>query len=354
MTVNSGSIRFNTDSSKIEIYNGEQWWEIDSTSPELQTGGARGLVAAGYTPSPTFTDFNTIDYFNISTTGNAIDFGDISQDKFDLAGQTSSRTRAIFGGGYEGGQPRRNSIDFVTIASTGDATDFGDLDNGRFESSGVGNDTRGVFGPCENPSTTQNVIQYITFATTGNATDFGDNTIETGTKKQASMCSTTRGIFAGGQNVPTPSSFYDIIEYITTATTGNATDFGDLLAANFMCTGVSDATRGVIGGGNGPSTSGANFNVIQFVTMASTGNAANFGDLTTANQRSGGMSNSIRGIFAGGSAPASQNFVNSIDKITIQTLGDATDFGDYHAYTGSGLSAASQGPGCSDSHGGLS
>ena len=87
-----------------------------------------------------------------------------------------------------------------------------------------------------------------------------------------------------------------------------------------MCTGVSDATRGVIGGGNGPSTSGANFNVIQYITMASTGNAQDFGDLTDDNQRSGGMSNSIRGIFAGGSAPASQNFVNSIDKITIQTL----------------------------------
>ena len=34
----AGSIRFNTDSSKMEIYNGEQWWEIDSTSPEEQTG----------------------------------------------------------------------------------------------------------------------------------------------------------------------------------------------------------------------------------------------------------------------------------------------------------------------------
>ena len=33
LEVNSGSIRFNTDSAKMEIYNGEQWWEIDSTSP---------------------------------------------------------------------------------------------------------------------------------------------------------------------------------------------------------------------------------------------------------------------------------------------------------------------------------
>ena len=50
ITVPAGSIRFNTDSSKLEIYNGEAWWEIDATSPELQTGGTRGLVAGGYTP----------------------------------------------------------------------------------------------------------------------------------------------------------------------------------------------------------------------------------------------------------------------------------------------------------------
>ncbi len=47
MTATSGSIRFNTDSSKMEIYNGDKWWEIDSTSPEEQTGGTRGLFGGG-------------------------------------------------------------------------------------------------------------------------------------------------------------------------------------------------------------------------------------------------------------------------------------------------------------------
>jgi len=60
------------------------------------------------------------------------------------------------------------------------------------------------------------------------------------------------------------------------------------------------------------------------------------------------MSNSKRGIFAGGATPNSTTAVNSIDKITIQSTGDATDFGDYIG------TAATQGAGCSDSHGGLS
>ena len=59
----AGSIRFNTDSSKMEIYNGDKWWNIDSTSPNEQTGGTRGLTMGGYT-SPTFT--NVIDYINIA------------------------------------------------------------------------------------------------------------------------------------------------------------------------------------------------------------------------------------------------------------------------------------------------
>ena len=37
----SGSFRFTTDSSKLEIYNGEAWFEIDFTSPEQHTGATR-------------------------------------------------------------------------------------------------------------------------------------------------------------------------------------------------------------------------------------------------------------------------------------------------------------------------
>ena len=40
-------MRFNTDSSQLEIYDGNQWTGILATSPELQTGGTRGLHGAG-------------------------------------------------------------------------------------------------------------------------------------------------------------------------------------------------------------------------------------------------------------------------------------------------------------------
>ena len=70
----AGSIRFNTDSSKMEIYNGDKWWEIDATSPAEQTGGTRGLFAGGRTPSLV----DTIEYINVDSTGDAVDFGNLT------------------------------------------------------------------------------------------------------------------------------------------------------------------------------------------------------------------------------------------------------------------------------------
>ena len=73
---------------------------------------------------------NTIDFITISSTGNASDFGDLTQARYGLAACSSS-TRGVFGGGYAPGGV--NTIDFITISSTGNATDFGDLTQARYD-----------------------------------------------------------------------------------------------------------------------------------------------------------------------------------------------------------------------------
>ena len=83
----AGSIRFNTDSNKMEIYNGEQWWEIDSTSPNEQTGGTRALSMGG---SQTGGTTNAIEFANISSTGNFADFGDMTATWFYHGGCSDS------------------------------------------------------------------------------------------------------------------------------------------------------------------------------------------------------------------------------------------------------------------------
>ena len=118
----SGSIRFNTDSSKLEIYNGEQWWEIDATSPEQQTGGTRGIRAGGYSQT------DRIEFFNMDTLGNASDFGNLTDGRWGI-GSGSDRTRAVFGGGDSPGDV--DTIDYITFSSTGNAIDFGNLSANR-------------------------------------------------------------------------------------------------------------------------------------------------------------------------------------------------------------------------------
>ena len=162
-----------------------------------------------------------------------------------------------------------------------------------------------------------------------------------------------RGVFGGSY---TYSSYAktNVIDFITIPSAGNAIDFGDLTETRGTGGAGASRTRGMWCGGDINPDGNKTSNTVDFVTISSTGNAANFGDLTTANQRSAGMSNRTRGLFSGGATPNSSTAVNSIDKITIQTQGNATDFGDYPAYTGGGLSPATQAAGCSDSHGGLS
>ena len=84
-----------------------------------------------------------------------------------------------------------------------------------------------------------------------------------------------RGVFGGGS--PGPSQI-NTIEYITIATVGNVTDFGDLMYAHANGGGTSNGTRGIFGGG----AVAAYTNTIQYISISTTGNAEDFGDLTVA------------------------------------------------------------------------
>ena len=126
----AGAFRFNTDSSQLEIYDGNQWTGVLATSPEQQTGGTRGVLAGGYSPSDWV---NTIDYITIATLGNAVDFGDNTDARRGLGG-CSSPTRGVFSN-----KVYTNVMDYLEIATTGNAIDFGDS-----------TDTRGFGGNCSN------------------------------------------------------------------------------------------------------------------------------------------------------------------------------------------------------------
>ena len=233
--------------------------------------------------------------------------------------------RGCFGGGYTGSD--QNVIGYVTISSTGDASDFGDLTQARQYITGASNNTRGLWMGGGNASGTPYAItDYITIGTLGNATDFGDPTVD---RAGGGGCSDGTYAIMGGGYAASPSwpnNGTDIIDYYTIDTTGNATDFGDLLSAVQVLCGVNDATRGCFLGGNNDSDT--RLNTIQYITMATTGNSTDFGDLTNPTAYAGGgVDNNSRGIISGGTEDG-VGMTNKIEYITIATTGNASDFGD--------------------------
>ena len=285
---------------------------------------------------------NGIHYVQIQTSGNSIDFGDATEGKRRESVVCSS-TRGLFAGGdAPSGGSETNVISYVTIATTSNATDFGDLTAASGMGSGCSSDTRGVIALGYDHPTAVNTIDYVTIATAGNAADFGDST--DARNNSSSLSSPTRGIWAGG----TPS-YKDTIDYVTIATTGNATDFGNLATAAFSTAAASSSTRGIFAGG-GISASPNQFanNIIQYITIASTGNASDFGDLFEARGNASGLSNSTTAVFAGGCTDnGGSTATNTIDYVTIASLGNAADFG-------STTATCLRTQGSSDSHGGLS
>jgi hypothetical protein len=316
-------------------------WALNSYGPSPAGGpsGAvtpalqRGLFGGGTSYS------NQIQYLNIATTGNTINFGSISYAGVEDLAACASSTRGIFAGGANP-SPVQN-IAFVTIATTGNTTSFGSLVDVNNAFTGLSNETRGVFCGGNTSTGTVDTMQYITIASTGNATNFGTLTIFN--YFMGTCASPTRGIIAGGWSGPGGANgVTNSISFITIASTGNASGFGMLTVARGSDpAGCSSSTRGLFGGGylsNGSPTS-----VIDYITIASTGNAISFGSLTVARFLAASCCSTTRAVWGGGLAGSNTNVM---DYVTIATTGNAVDFGDL-------TTARSRLAGLSNAHGGL-
>ena len=343
-----GMLRFNTDIGRLEVWRNDHWATIlgEQSAPI----GGRGLFGGGYVQGGV-GGTNTIEYITIQTTGNSLDFGDLSFESSDGPTAFSSKTRAIFAGSgylYPGGGSI-NTIEYVTIATLGNTQDFGDLTQGASSPGSASDSTRGVIFTSGTPSSPgySNVINYVTMASTGNAQDFGDTLNDT--SFSCALSSPTRCVVHLGGLAPASGS--NNLEYVTIQSTGNSVDFGDLAQGGsdgkrVFTASLSSSIRGVFAGGNGPSSpTTTEANCIQFITISTTGNSIDFGDLTIDRNRFTGTSDATRGVFGGGNPGSGRN---SIEFITIATTGNGTDFGDFsvskHSYYDGG---------CSNAHGGL-
>lgn len=211
---------------------------------------------------------------------------------------------------------------YYTIPTPSAASTFGDYSTSHNHDRGAAcsSKTRGLFAGGSAAGTLTNIIEYITIASVGNGTDFGDLV---GTFYYVAGASNgTRALFGGGyKNGASSSHESNDIQYVTIDTAGNAADFGDLTATLIGVAASSDATYVLFFGGRNSVR-----NNIDYVTAATAANATDFGDMTYSASEHGAVSDATRSIHVGGYTGSA--VTNAMGYVTTATQGNATDFGD--------------------------
>ena len=137
-----------------------------------------------------------------------------------------------------------------------------------------------------------------------------------------------RGFIFGGQ---TNSS----IDYVQIATAGNATDFGDMITRGMQLGVCASSTRAVYGGmATNPDNSPYMTSYMGYITMSSDGAGSDFGELhdeTLYERQAGG--NETRGMFWGGGSPATM-YRKYNSAVNIASTGNSYDWGDLNYATG--------------------
>ena len=135
-----------------------------------------------------------------------------------------------------------------------------------------------------------NNIQYFTIASLGNAVDFGDRTV---TGSPVGCAANKTRALMGGRDVTS-----DVVDFVTIATTGNASTFGNLSAGKIGPTATAGITLAFFAGG----TAGGASREIDSFTIATTGNYVDFGDLVDTTGGGVAAACNVAGGTAGGNA----------------------------------------------------
>ena len=326
---------------------------IIPAGPTSYRGGrGRGIFASGHTPSVV----KTIDVINIASTGDSTDWGDVITDGMAFAGGASNNNRGVFTGALTGTSPNRvNTIQALTMPTNGMIYDFGDLTYTVQQMTGAGNETRGVYSSGYSypfaPSTDafQQDFYEINFASSGVAAGFGDIPTNASCRSMNAIQTETRGFFCGGEGTyQSPSVQNRKITEITFATRGSAITFGELSGESKGGASMESRTRAVVVLGGNATSPEAFKDTIEYFTMATRGNTTDFGNASsnTGSINDNAATNTIRGVYHNARTTDGGTNKNILEYITIASTGNATDFGDL-------TSARNSGCGLSDTHGGL-
>lgn len=326
-----------TDSGALYIYNSV--YTLPTGEYTYKGIGDRGLIWGGVTA----TNSSKIQYFDITTLGDAAEFG----TRTTAGGYAASMSDSVRGI-WAGGSTQRNAsqggvnsyIDYVTISILGNASAWSSALSATGWSAGVSDGDRGVFfGGPESFVDATTFMNYISMSVESyQAFDFGNLALAAG--EVAGAGDATYGIKAGG--------FYDDsnkyrraqMERFTIQTTSSAAYIGNLTQARRKLTGTSNGTLGLFAGGIDSSNDLSRLNIIDYLTIATDSSATDFGDLIEATQGVSACSNESRAVFGGG--VSSSGTISILQHVSYNTPGNSSTFGNLISGTweegGTGLS----------------
>jgi hypothetical protein len=308
--------------------NGDYWWDTaNNVLYRYMDGGFRALGVTAAVVSYGDRGFSIgddtaatyIDYWDMTTSGNSADFGDLTA--------ATNNTPVCCDGTYMYAFNRGTvNIDYFASATLGNASDFGDQ---RFINTKEGvcecDGTIAVQVHGKSNNTITDVIDKFSVGTAGvTATAFGGVSTISTRSLMASFANSERMMTVGGKN--SGGGMHNIMDFITFATESNATDAGDLVAARGYLAGGGTGA-GDIGLAAGGYTS-TGVNTIDRKDITTTSNATDHGDLTQAPRYFGGCANATKAHFFGGYVQGVNAKTNRIEETTLATAGNATDFGD--------------------------
>jgi len=282
-----------------------------------------------------------VSYFNFATDGVWGYFGDLTATGMTIAqnhnGGGANSTRWLMMG-YYGSGVAQNPIWYADIATTGSGASFGTLASARFSGAQMGNATKAMAYAGYLTSD----IQTVLYATLGNSSAFGS--ARAPHYNNGSSKSTTRAVSWGGQYGQQETT----IDYVEFATTGNYNAFGTITASNNHAGGGS-STRGLDIAANS-----SNVSLTSYITIASTGNATNYGALTVARWfvATASRASSYMVCFSGAATSLGNPLQTTVDQFLISSTGNAISWGTLTTafQSGSGNTCGGQNSNC---HGGI-
>lgn len=234
------------------------------------------------------------EYITFATLGNSTSFGSSASSRTGISA-CSNGSRGVFASTKVGVV---TNIEYIALASSGNSNNFGDMVNDVISRGACSNGSRGVFfgGAFDTPTPryVTDSIEFINIASTANSSTFGSlSDIARG--NGTAIGSPIYGIFAGGGRQDptyTPPFYFDFISVVSIASAGNSTSFGTLSSAKNNMAGAHNGTRALFAGGFAqvPYPTPAYYSVIEYLTIASSGSVSNFGNLSVAKHNLAGTS----------------------------------------------------------------